>query len=146
MASTTVPKSKVSTLVAAMQILANDIQSDDGVANAAIAEAGVCLEEMQRELEHASGQVDELRCEINDINTRNRRAFERLNLGADCKTVTPALFADACEKEILRQREFIDEWRACSLELADIAVAHGGADIAASAVKRIAARHDAASS
>ena len=146
MASTTFPKSKVTTLIAAMRILANDIQSDDGVANAAIAEAGDCLEEMQRDLEHASGQVDDLRCEINDINTRNRRVFEQLKLDADGKIVTPTLFADACEREILRQRAFIEEWQACSMELDGIAADRGGSDIAEAAVKRIADSRDDASS
>jgi hypothetical protein len=40
-------KTSTETLVAAMRALANDIQSEDGVANAAIAEAAQRLEEQQ---------------------------------------------------------------------------------------------------
>ena len=38
------------TLVSALRILAQDIQSDDGVANAAIAEAADRLEEQHRQI------------------------------------------------------------------------------------------------
>lgn len=38
------------TIVSAMRILSTDIQSDDGVANAAIAEAADRLEELQRDI------------------------------------------------------------------------------------------------
>lgn len=41
-------RSTTETLIAAMRILANDIESGDGVANAAIAEAGERLEEQAR--------------------------------------------------------------------------------------------------
>ena len=40
-------KSSVETLIAAMRILASEIHSDDGVANAAIAEAANRLERMR---------------------------------------------------------------------------------------------------
>jgi hypothetical protein len=49
-------------LVAAMRALANDIQSEDGVANAAIAEAAQRLEEQQeriKRLEEAGDRVEE---------------------------------------------------------------------------------------
>lgn len=53
-------KSSTETLIAAMRVLARDIQSGDGVANAAIAEAADRLEELQAriaELEQASNRV-----------------------------------------------------------------------------------------
>ena len=43
-------KSSTETLIGAMRILARDIQSGDGVANAAIAEAADRLEEQQEEI------------------------------------------------------------------------------------------------
>jgi len=43
-------RSTTETLIAAMRILARDIQSGDGVANAAIAEAADRLEELQKEI------------------------------------------------------------------------------------------------
>lgn len=42
--------SSVETLIAAMRVLSNDIQSDDGVANAAIAEAADRLERLHAAL------------------------------------------------------------------------------------------------
>ena len=41
------PRSSTATLIAALNIIARDIQSDDGVANAAIAEAAQRLEQLQ---------------------------------------------------------------------------------------------------
>lgn len=41
--------SSTETLITALRILAREIQSDDGVANAAIAEAADRLEDLQRE-------------------------------------------------------------------------------------------------
>lgn len=43
-------KSSTETLIAALRVLANDIQSQDGVANAAIAEAADRLEELELNL------------------------------------------------------------------------------------------------
>ena len=42
--------SKTETIIGALQVLANDIQSQDGVANAAIAEAADRMEELCAEL------------------------------------------------------------------------------------------------
>lgn len=44
-------RSSTETIISALRVLARDIQSDDGVANAAIAEAADRMEEMQRQLE-----------------------------------------------------------------------------------------------
>lgn len=43
-------RSSTATLIAALRILARDIDSDDGVANAAIAEAADRLEELRRDV------------------------------------------------------------------------------------------------
>ena len=51
---TTPPRSKTSTLINALCVLAYEIESPDGVANAAIAEAAERLEEMRRLLCDAS--------------------------------------------------------------------------------------------
>ena len=50
-----IPRSKTTTLIQAMRILAADIQSEDGVANAAIAEAADRMEEL---LELVDGAYD----------------------------------------------------------------------------------------
>lgn len=50
-----VPRSKTTTLIQAMRILSKDIQSEDGVANAAIAEAADRMEEL---LELVDGAYD----------------------------------------------------------------------------------------
>ena len=42
-------RSSTETLIAALRILARDIQSEDGVANAAIEEAAARLKELERE-------------------------------------------------------------------------------------------------
>jgi hypothetical protein len=42
-------KSSTTTLISALRILAGDIKSEDGVANAAIAEAADRMEELERE-------------------------------------------------------------------------------------------------
>jgi len=43
-------KTKTKTLIKALRILANDIESDDGVANACVAEAADRLEEMNNKI------------------------------------------------------------------------------------------------
>ncbi|MBS1170603.1 MAG: hypothetical protein H6R01_1521 [Burkholderiaceae bacterium] len=45
----TTPRSKTSTLVAALRILANDVQSQDGVANAALYEASERMHELSKQ-------------------------------------------------------------------------------------------------
>jgi predicted nucleic acid-binding Zn-ribbon protein len=45
-------------LIAALRILARDIESDDGVANMAIAEAADRMEEMQTMIDGLSGTID----------------------------------------------------------------------------------------
>ena len=49
------------TLIAAMRILSQDIQSDDGVANAAIAEAAQRLEEQQERIKKLESENDDMR-------------------------------------------------------------------------------------
>ena len=53
-------KSDTKTLVAAMRILAEDIQSEDGVANSAIAEAANRLEELEEQLKEAQDYANKL--------------------------------------------------------------------------------------
>lgn len=53
-------KSDTKTLIAAMRILAEDIQSEDGVANSAIAEAANRLEELEEQLKEAQDYADKL--------------------------------------------------------------------------------------
>lgn len=44
-------KTKTKTLIKALRILANDIESDDGVANACVAEAADRLEELENKID-----------------------------------------------------------------------------------------------
>jgi hypothetical protein len=55
--------SSSATLVSAMRILANDIQSDDGVANAAIREAADRIEQLEAKLKQVHKDYG---CEIRD--------------------------------------------------------------------------------
>jgi hypothetical protein len=51
-------KTPIETLIKALRILANDIQSDDGVANAAISEAANRLEEQQKRIQRLTEAGD----------------------------------------------------------------------------------------
>ena len=57
-------KTSTETLIAAMRILSQDIQSDDGVANAAIAEAAQRLEEQQERITQLERENDALRADL----------------------------------------------------------------------------------
>jgi len=52
------PRSKTSTIIFALNILGETIQSQDGVANAAILEAAARMEEMGDMLKHANVLMD----------------------------------------------------------------------------------------
>ena len=54
-------KSSTETLIGAMSILAHDIQSGDGVANTAIAEAADRLEEQQEEICKLKIELDKMK-------------------------------------------------------------------------------------
>ena len=49
------------TIIEALRILARDMQSDDGVANAAIAEAADRLEKQQRRIRNQRREIEKLR-------------------------------------------------------------------------------------
>lgn len=51
-------RAKTETIIAAMRILAEDIHSEDGVANAAIREAADRLEELAAEVERLGRNID----------------------------------------------------------------------------------------
>jgi len=57
-------RTSTETLIAAMHILATEIQSDDGVANAAIAEAAQRLEEQQERISQLEQENDALRADL----------------------------------------------------------------------------------
>lgn len=52
------PRSKTSIIISALKILGETIQSQDGVANAAILEAAARMEEMSDALKHANVLMD----------------------------------------------------------------------------------------
>lgn len=66
------PRTETAVLVAALRILERDIQSGDGVANAAIAEAADRLAELERE-------VAALRAEVK-VTRQNYEAFKADNI------------------------------------------------------------------
>ena len=68
-------------LAAALHILANDIQSDDGVANAAILEAAVRLREQDQRIKQLIAERDTARAQA-DQKVSLREEFESL-LGTD---------------------------------------------------------------
>jgi hypothetical protein len=55
-----IPRTSTESLAIAMDIIARDIQSDDGVANAAIAEAAQRLREQQEQIERLTGIIQKL--------------------------------------------------------------------------------------
>jgi hypothetical protein len=71
-------KSSTETLIEAMRILARDIESGDGVANAAIAEAAERLQELHAESQAKSANIDKLI-------ERNRHLYDELR-GMRAKT------------------------------------------------------------
>lgn len=58
-------KTDSETLVSALRILANDIQSNDGIANACVAEAADRIEELSNELKEIEVIVGEIESRIN---------------------------------------------------------------------------------
>ena len=57
-------RSSTETLIKAMRILETDIQFDDGVANAVIAEAADRLEEQQKRINKLEQENDALRADL----------------------------------------------------------------------------------
>lgn len=64
-------KSKTETIIKAMRILSAEIHSDDGVANAAIAEAADRLDELQQRNAELMAQVELLQSCLMEIKYRN---------------------------------------------------------------------------
>lgn len=60
MSKTPTPRTDSATLAKAMRILSQDIQSEDGVANAAIYEAADRIEQLERELAAAQERIQRL--------------------------------------------------------------------------------------
>lgn len=68
--------STTETIIEAMRILARDIESDDAVANMAIAEAADRLEELQAEVERLRAERDQLKAALHVITEAgNEQAF-----------------------------------------------------------------------
>jgi len=57
-------RSSTETLIAAMHILATEIQSEDGAANAAVAEAGERLAEQHMRISQLERENDALRADL----------------------------------------------------------------------------------
>ena len=57
-------RTSTETLIAAMRILATEIQSDDGVANAVIAEAGERLAEQHMRIAQLERENDSMRADL----------------------------------------------------------------------------------
>ena len=57
-------KTSTETLIAAMRILSQDIQSDDGAANAAVAEAGERLAEQHMRIAQLERENDSMRADL----------------------------------------------------------------------------------
>ena len=56
-----IPRTRTPILISAMRLLARDIESEDGVANAAIAEAGNRLADLEEELERSNKFLEDAR-------------------------------------------------------------------------------------
>ena len=98
-------KSSTETLIAAMRVLARDIQSGDGVANAAIAEAADRLEEQHARIAELDGRINILLDQRNKLADLARKADHDVtltnegnitdHLRGDTKMVTDRQLADA---------------------------------------------------
>lgn len=74
-------RSSTQTIITAMRILAEDIQSEDGVANAAIREAADRLEELASELARVKRNRDMWKGKV----ARQSAELERLRCGIVCQ-------------------------------------------------------------
>lgn len=86
------------TLIKAMRALANDIQTDDGIANAAIREAADRLEELQAEnerLRRKYGKLQQYNSSVAEENCRLRKELE--------------LTTDRCIKAVEEEPEYPGE-------------------------------------
>ena len=78
-------KSTTKTLIEAMQILANEIHSEDGVANAAIFEASERLDEQQK-------RIAELEQKINSATDICNKALEKLTIPKEMSALRSEYF------------------------------------------------------
>ena len=90
------PNTPTPTLIRAMRILARDIHSDYGVANEAISEAALRLEELDDHLTATAGELAEAKRELEKANRVAALASKRiLELEADVEATvwkyTPAM-------------------------------------------------------
>ena len=88
-------------LAAALHVLANDIQSDDGVANAAILEAALRLEEQDQRIKQLIAERDTARMQA-DQKVSLREEFREL-LGTD--KIEEGVAAVTVMKERIKQLE-----------------------------------------
>ena len=88
------PKSSDETLIAAMEILARDIQSGDGVANAAVREAGDRIAELRH-------QRDELLRECEKTIAENGHLAD----GDDCTLIDIVRAVERCKPAPEQKRE-----------------------------------------
>lgn len=86
-------KSNIDTLIGALRILAEDIQSDDGIANAVVSEAADRLQELQTQLQESQDYADRLVAHKN-----------MLCLPADLENLRSANSHFAAENHILREQ------------------------------------------
>ena len=85
-------KSSTKTLIEAMQILANDTHSDDGVANAAISEAG---ERLKEQVEHIEALQSNLKNAEESLTIAYMQGFEDGKNKSIDTLKKPCLFWDA---------------------------------------------------
>lgn len=69
-------KTDTETLIKTMRILAQDIDSEDGVANSAIGEAADRLEELQLELTETIKELNHWQCEVTKERIKTEKAYK----------------------------------------------------------------------
>lgn len=69
-------RTRTETLIAALHVLARDIESNDGVANAAIHEAAVRMNELDREVKRLRARQAPLNGTINKLRERIKKMEE----------------------------------------------------------------------
>jgi len=131
-------RSSTETLIAALRILARDIQSEDGVANAAIEEAAARLKELERENAALQKLIDDPNA-MHEYYLRSGNGWEVWHgerLG-QMENYIPELQGQIAELRKTLQL-IVDKWDSCTeLYTSDQDAAQNLADTAREALNRI---------
>jgi oligoendopeptidase F len=92
------------TIIEALRILARDIQSQDGVANAAIAEAADRLEKQQKRIRNQRREIEAL-AEMQAVLKKRSQALRFIQTWASCDSLSQDTREQAMEDIVNKCRE-----------------------------------------